>query len=262
MVFNLIDKKIRRAFSNAAVQYDVLSGLHKEIGRELVKKIEGRTQAHYILDIGMGTGWLTNRIKYHFPESVVVGMDFALGMIDVAKKNSEGTRLIAADALDLPFRNESFDVIVSNLVYQWVDDLPKGFEFCHQTLKKDGCLALTMFGFKTLEELFTSLEMSSEKESNEPRSFPRLPSHEDIKTALQNSGFKNIATDYEHIKVHFPDMMSLLNWIKGIGANALKRDFFIGKEQLQRAEAYYSKHFRDPLGVRATFEVIWVQAEK
>ena len=33
MIIKLIDQKIRKAFSDAAMQYDVLSGLHKEIGR-------------------------------------------------------------------------------------------------------------------------------------------------------------------------------------------------------------------------------------
>jgi len=33
-MLKLIDRRIRRAFSNAAMQYDILTGMQKEIGRE------------------------------------------------------------------------------------------------------------------------------------------------------------------------------------------------------------------------------------
>ena len=85
MPIRYIDQKIRKAFSDAAVQYDVLTGLHKEIGRELIHKVKER-ECQRILDVGMGTGWLTNRLTYFFPESNVVGIDFASGMIEMAKQ--------------------------------------------------------------------------------------------------------------------------------------------------------------------------------
>ncbi len=69
MVFQIIDQKIRSAFSNAAVQYDALTSLHKEIGRELAKKVIDNEEADYILDVGMGTGWLTKKISFYFPDS-------------------------------------------------------------------------------------------------------------------------------------------------------------------------------------------------
>ena len=73
MILKLIDNKIRRAFSNSALQYEALTGLHKEIGRELIQKVSldvGTVSvpalknldigmvtipAFTILDIGMGT---------------------------------------------------------------------------------------------------------------------------------------------------------------------------------------------------------------
>src|SRR5262245_13370989 len=111
-MLQFIDKKIRGAFSNAAMQYDVLTSLHKEIGRDLLKKagnglkpfptkdnvIPSPAEPERILDVGMGTGWLTNRITHYFPGSIVVGLDFAPGMIEVAgDQNDEGFKIIQAD---------------------------------------------------------------------------------------------------------------------------------------------------------------------
>ncbi len=260
MVFKTIDNKIRQAFSDAAIQYDVLTSLHKEIGRELMRKVNTLDDAKRILDIGMGTGWLTNKLKFYFPDAVVVGMDFAPGMIDAAKhKNEEGFRIIQADAADIPFKNDSFDVIISNLAYQWVEDLNKSFMHCRQSLKKDGLLTLTMFGYSTFQELFLTLEKTNKDDNPFLR---RLASREAVYEALTQSGFRDIKVEEEIIKVHFPTMMDLLKWIKDIGANMLNPGIYIGKGALRKSEEYYNEHFRDRLGIRATFEVLWVEAKK
>jgi hypothetical protein len=62
--------------------------------------------------------------------------------------------------------------------------------------------------------------------------------------------------------VNFTDMASLVKWIKDIGANALPREVFVGKQLLEKADAHYEKNFKDKFGIYATFEVIWAQAQK
>ena len=99
MILDFIDQKIRKAFSDAAMQYDILAGLHKEIGRELIKKNISRENTNTILDVGMGTGWLTGKLSFYFPESKVVGIDFAPGMIKAAKDSEHTFTMIQADAL-------------------------------------------------------------------------------------------------------------------------------------------------------------------
>ena len=130
MALNFIDQKIRKSFSDAAAQYDVLTGMHNEIGRELLKKVIDTDLTDSILDIGMGTGRLTRRLKFYFPESQVIGMDFAEGMIEIAKNKGGGEGIIQADAAALPFKSNSFNVIVSNLAFQWIRDLSSAFKLC------------------------------------------------------------------------------------------------------------------------------------
>jgi len=259
-MFKTIDKKICEAFSDAAVQYDVLTSLHKEIGRDLLKKITAREQCSRILDIGMGPGWLTKRIAFYFPESKIIGTDFAPGMIDLAKNNSEGIQLIVADAGALPFQNDVFDIIVSNLAYQWVADLEHAFQSCYASLNEGGVFCFTAFGRNTLDELFVSLENATEQKMQLP--FHRLASQEKITHAMEQSGFQDIQVDYERIKVRFPDMMGLMKWIKNIGANTLRNGTYIGKDLITRANEYYEQHFKDRFGIYTTFEVIWVEAKK
>ena len=266
MIFQLIGQKIRRAFSDAAQQYDVLTSLHKEIGRELLERIKHCKNPQKILDVGMGTGYLTNKLVNYFPEAQVVGLDFADGMIEVARKNNEGFTIVQADAASLPFLKDTFDLIISNLMYQWVNSLPKAFASTYSVLKTEGFFCFTMFGHDTFQELFESLKKTSDS-YGENVSLPflsirRLAAQSRVVSALSQAGFKDIELDSEQIKTHFPSMKDLLSWIKNIGANYLEKNIFIGKEWLSRADEYYNKNFADKLGICVTFEVISVKARK
>ena len=261
MFLKLIDDKIRRAFSDSALQYDVLTGLHKEIGRELLAKAAAHEGNGPILDVGMGTGWLTGRLKNYFPDARVVGIDFAAGMVDVAKMREKDCGIVQADARQMPFQENIFEMIASNLAYQWVGDLPKAFANCHAILKSEGKLHLTMFGYGTFQELFESLEKTRDAAKGNI-ALPRLADRGQVSDALVKAGFRDVNVGEEYIKVHFQDMLALVKWIKDIGANALVGDMFIGRDWLNRANAYYTQAFADQWGVGATFEVIWVEATK
>lgn len=260
MLLKHIDDKIRRAFSDSAVQYDVLTGLHKEIGRELLVKAAGYEGDGPVLDVGIGTGWFTGRLKDHFPDACVVGLDSADGMIEAARRREEDFRIVQADAGHLPFGNGSFDLVISNLAYQWVGDLSRAFAECQRVLKSEGKLHLTMFGHHTFQELFEALDKT--RADGKDLAIARLAGEGEITTALNKAGFRDARVEEEVIRAHFSDMTALVKWVKDIGANALVGDMFIGRDWLARANAYYNQTFGDRWGVSATFQVIWVSARK
>lgn len=263
MIIDVLDKKIRNAFSDAAMQYEMLTSLHKEIGRELTKKIMNHEPCSTILDIGMGTGWFTQRLTNIFPESVIVGLDFASGMIDRAQEKEATYKIVQADASKLPFKEGAFDIITSNLAYQWVENLAQAFELCHLRLNKTGTLCLTMFGRDTFHELFTALEKCAQ-EGDQKRELliRRLANKDQVIDALKHAGFIHIKVSAERIKVRFEDMMSMIKWVKDIGANALVKDTYMGKDLLLRTNEYYNANYQDRLGIYATFELIWVEAKR
>ena len=252
--------KFVAAFSDAAVQYDVLTGLHKEIGREPRESRGARRQRPHF---GCRDG---NRVAHRpveklFSRRALVGIDFAAGMVDAAKMREKDCAILQADARQMPFKKNTFEMIASNLAYQWVGDLPKAFANCHVILKEEGKLYLTMFGYSTFQELFEALEKTCDATKGNI-ALPRLADRGQICDALSKAGFRDVNVEEESIKVHFPDMLALVKWVKDIGANALMGDMFIGRDWLNRANAYYTQTFADQWGVGATFQVIWVQAKK
>ena len=247
-------QNVRRSFTRAADQYDILTSLHKEIGRELVKK-NVQADADRILDIGCGTGYAANKAKFFFPESVIVGLDLSEGMLSKASAAHEGIPIhwLQADAQALPFKRATFDLVLSNLSYQWVLDLPRAFREARRVLSGKGVLSGTLFGSRTCEELFLSL-----KAVHPVAKMRCLPSVDDVRNALQSAGFTDVHVDYELIKVQFKDVWELLNWLKAIGANTLAEEFFLGKQMLHKLDVYYRERFPYHDGICVSFEVIWI----
>ena len=143
---------------------------------------------------------------------------------------------------------------------QWVDDLPKVIKGVYHCLKHDGIFYFTMFGQDTFKELFESLGHAKAK--SKEYSIRRLYSQKSIEEALKQSGFETYSIEEEKITTHFPDMLSLIKWIKNIGANQLERDFFVGPDLIERANIFYEQKFRERTGVKVSFQVFWIKAIK
>jgi SAM-dependent methyltransferase len=77
----------------------------------------------------------------------VIGMDVAVTTLRAAKLNHPGLQVIGADIRDLPFRDGSFDVIVSNSTLDHFADereIIRGIRELHRVLKNGGCMLITI----------------------------------------------------------------------------------------------------------------------
>jgi len=252
------NNKIQRRFSRSAGRYDLFSGLHREIADKLFAQVIQGTAPSVLLDVGCGTGYLTGMLKCHFPQSQVIGLDFAQGMLKEAHSKYNNIFWVLADGNDLPFVDGCFDLVVSNLAYQWAGALSCAFTQARRVLLTDGILACTLFGYHTCRELFQSLNEAHAKDLQ----FTRLPNEARVTEALALSGFREIKLCKEQFKVEFKDLQELMGWIKSIGANNLSREGFLGREAITKAAGIYKAKFPYLQGVGATFEVIQVYAKK
>ena len=253
-----MNNKIQRKFSESAKSYDRFSNLQREIADGLLIKIVQEQAPLVLLDVGCGTGYLTGKLKDHFSQSKIIGLDFAQGMLAEASLKHNGISWVLANGNNLPFADGSINILTSNLAYQWVKDLPQAFSEVQRVLASNGVLACTLFGYNTCQELFQSLDEAKKGAFQ----FMRLPNEVQVNDALVSSGFKNTQIDCEQIKIEFKDMHELITWLKSIGANNLSQEGYLGKDALARAEAIYRKDYASYNGVIATFEVIRVYGKK
>jgi len=103
------------------------------------------------LDVGCGTGALLRLLAARLPGAVeLVGVDAARGMVAAGRSLPDldpRIQFIQATAERLPFREASFDLVVSTTSFDhWADQL-QGLKECARMLRDDGRLVLAdLFG--------------------------------------------------------------------------------------------------------------------
>ena len=100
-----------------------------------------------ILDVGCGAGFLANHLSnlgHH-----VQGVDFSLNSLRTAKSLGKSVQYHRGDALRLPFRDDSFDVVCAMDFLEHVEDPRKVVLECARVLKPGG-----LFFFHTFNRNF------------------------------------------------------------------------------------------------------------
>lgn len=84
----------------------------------------GLKKASLVLDVGCGSGFVTRDIA-HLTKGKVMGIDGSFPLIEVAArilKEYSNTRLCLAEAQQLPFQNDTFDLVTCNLLLMWAEN--------------------------------------------------------------------------------------------------------------------------------------------
>lgn len=255
-------KRVADRFNKAASHYDRHALVQYEIGHRLLKRLDCLvSRPHYILDIGSGTGRLTQILQARFPRSIVVGLDLADAMVRQALQASHSERdlfYVCANMHSLPFRDQSFDLIFSNFTLQWGNDLSHIFTECKRVLSPTGMLFFTTLGPDTLCELRQSFKAIDGFQHIHP--FYDL---HDIGDMLFNCGFQDPVVDKENISVCYDSVFSLLKDIKHAGStnfSSSKKSGFTTPNLLRKLQSVYEQ-YKDPMNrYPATYEIIYGHA--
>jgi len=96
-----------------------------------------------ILDAGAGTGdFCADLINWGFPAGTVLAFDISTVMLRCASNNLPGINAINGDLLNLPFKDQSFDIINAKGVLHHIYDYEAGLAELIRCLKQNGCLRL------------------------------------------------------------------------------------------------------------------------
>lgn len=258
---------IREKFSRASGEYDEHALLQMQIADELCDRLIPLDSIQRVLDIGMGTGYLLDKLKKKYPGLIIYGLDLAWGMLEKSKNRLPMANLTQADAKHLPFSSETFEMAISNLTYQWVSDLEPAFEEARRALSRKGKFYFTIFSQNTLSELRESIfGVLNTNGSVNLSPVANLPDKYAIENLLKKSGFKNIEIDLKIFRCFYSDLLELLNWLKIIGANKYwLNNFYNGLSArcfINDIIKYYEQKFSDSGKIFATFEVLFVEANK
>ncbi len=135
-------------FSRIARRYDLMNGLMTlgmhHAWRRVAARLTIPAPPGPALDLATGTGDLALELRRVHPHRVIVGADFSLGMLEVAREKVRAAeaqarvRLAAADALVLPFADRTFACVTSAFLLRNLADLEQGLREMQRVTRAGG----------------------------------------------------------------------------------------------------------------------------
>jgi len=253
---------VRQHRDRAAADFDGHAFLFEEIGERLLDRLSDiRRPFPRALEIGTRDGRLRDRLNV--ADELYVRTDLSERMARAAQARNAGPLTVVADEELLPFADNTFDLVVSNLSLHWVNDLPGALAQIRRALRPDGLLLASLFGGETLSELRSSLLAADVAVSD--GASPRVSPFCDVRDAahlLSRAGFALPVADVETVTVTYAGMMPLLADLRAMGeANILdarlKRP--TRRAVIARAAALYQERHAMPDGrIPSTFRLIFL----
>jgi len=206
---------------NASLYDDKHSFVFK-YGEDLVHLLNPKP-GERILDLGCGTGYLTNIIAESGAK--VIGIDNSADMIAKAKSEYPKIDFEKFSATDFHF-DSKFDAIFSNAVLHWVLEKEKAIDCMYENLKTNGRLVIEMGGKNNVQSIMNAIQKYASKYLPESASSFKIwyyPSLSEYTSLLEARGFRvTYATHYDRETELKDPANGIKDWIKMFGSSFLK----------------------------------------
>jgi len=113
-----------------------------------------------VLELGCGTGSMWKDHLHLVADSELILTDFSAGMLENARKNLpqlENLSFQVVDIQDIPWPDDSFDVVIANMMLYHVPDLHRGLSEVRRVLKPGGSFYCATYGIHGIVEYVAKL---------------------------------------------------------------------------------------------------------
>lgn len=157
-----------------------------------------------VLELGCGTGdmW-KNRESLIGDCSKLILSDFSEGMVGVAKENVgnyDNIEYMVLDIQEIPYEDETFDIVIANMMLYHVPDIYRGLAEVRRVLKRDGSFYCATYGEHGIIEYLSNLLAAYGVENNMNKNF-----------TLQN-GYEILSKSFLKVeKLEYVDSLAVTN---------------------------------------------------
>ena len=202
--------EVAAMFDGVAKRYDLVNDLlslgRTKAWRRAATKIIAPAPGMQILDVAAGPG--SSSEPLHKAGATVFATDFSEGMLAVGRKSRPYLNFSKADALNLPFEANRFDVVTISYGLRNTSDYPKALAEALRVTKPGGRMVVVEFShptwrpFRTIytEYLMKALPAIARKTSSNPDAYTYLaesirawPDQKALADAMEKAGWSQIS---------------------------------------------------------------------
>jgi SAM-dependent methyltransferase len=183
--------------------------------------------AKSVLDVGCGTGILTQTLLDVAPDLEVVGVDPTATYVEYARRSvvSSRVRFEIGAADNLPFADRSFDATLSLLVLQEFPDAPRAVREMARVTRRGGCVATCKWNFRSAMPMLALVARAAEAVAPEAvarrrAEVARQPTYdriEDIAGLWDGCGLTEVRTAVLEVSLEFASFEDL--WLPFLGGS-------------------------------------------
>jgi trans-aconitate 2-methyltransferase len=227
--------------------YDEKHSFVFEYGEDLVHLLNPKA-GESILDLGCGTGYLTNLIAES--GASVTGIDNSKEMIEKAKSKYSQINFQILSATDFHF-SEKFNAIFSNAALHWVLEKEKAIDCMYENLKPGGRLVMEMGGHGHVASITGAIKKALIKYEAAEHAHLKIwyfPSLSGYTSLLESKGFRVTQAWHYDRETELKDTANgIKDWIKMFGNSFLKKidEPLAGKILTEIQESLRPTNFRE-----------------
>lgn len=198
-------------FNNKAQTYDQNAELQRTSSDRLFRSLCDREDSDFIriLEIGCGTGYLTRKLIKKYPNSQIHALDISAKMLEESQLDSfPQVQTVLADAENYS-SDESYDLIISNLSFQWFNEQIKTIQKYKKMLVANGRLYINTLMDGSYQDFIRAFEDNN-------ISYPGLRYLK--KSEFQKDLNQSDSLSEYNISESFPNTQAFLKRLHAIGA--------------------------------------------
>jgi malonyl-CoA O-methyltransferase len=224
---------IATSFSRAAATYNSVATVQAEAATGLLNfyQMHSARQPKTILEIGCGTGILSEKLLVAYPDAAYIFTDIAEKMLHQHRTTvAHNGMYVVADGEHLPF-TQKFDLIISNMTCQWFSTLWQSLEKLLENLNTGGVLCVNLLSNETFQEWRNALETAGAQGVG--LQYPAA-------STIQNHAFSGCTTiqKWQKIQEHYPTRQHFTNALKNLGVQAANA--VVSRAVLRKALAHFA----------------------
>lgn len=251
-------------FSAAAATYDRHASIQRTVADRVIELVADAPGPGRILDIGSGTGILTEKLVQLFPEASITALDISPQMVEQGRTRFPGAGNVewtVGDIRDLP-SDPPFNMVASSSSLHWVTPIDDAFRAIATVMCPGARFVFGMMLADTLAELHAARHHAAPHKAVRAR----LPREEDILNALASSGLHPLQHERAGLRAEFPSCSDFLQSIheQGFtGGPVSTSGVPLTRTELKELASHYDSHYKVPTGgVFATYDCLFALAER